>query len=843
MTARKALQFIEIDVDYCSLSYGVAPCTAAIPTTGTIKCFNTIATCQDSANFTNVPVTLRFAEASDYRPLDIDAIPTIAGVSFSPARINPGVDLGERATLRVSFKDQPHSDTGPGFDKYHATRGYDPYRQGSFWGKFRARQPYLRGRALRWYQGYADQDLADMEVRSFIIESFDGPGVDGIYTLNAIDPLKMLDGDRAQAPVVSSGRLSADLLAATTSATLVPAGIGNSEYAASGYLALGGNELVSFTRVGDALTIVRGQLNTTAVDHKGADRVQEVLRYVSADPADIIYDLMVNYAGVPSSYIPLTEWQAETAAFLRREYTATIAEPVGVAQLVAELMRDCGLSIWWDDLAAQMRLRVLRALPDTGVSFDDGTVLAGTFSRKEQPNKRISQFWTFYGQVNALKQLDSTENYRSVAATVDTTNETNYGSPAIKKVFSRWIAQGGLTAAQRVNDLQIGQYGTPPRLFSFSVMRDASDAPRLGNAYSLSWRTEQDATGADQVVPVQVVRVQPGKDRFMVEAEEVNFSSLDTDDLSNRQITVDYDAQNLNWRTLHDELYPDPVDGDTVTMIIEAAAHVGSASTTLPALTTGNWPSQSKTGLRTSGSPTLTGIADTTGLAIGQRVFGTGIPAGAKILSLVVNTSITLDMNATSGAGTSTTLTIWTVILNLINYGRIQGRGGLGGTGANGSGDVDGTDGLPGGVALEVLAPIELTDVDGEEFGGGGGGGGGPCRDPSDHKGGGGGGGAGDLGGDGGEGPGKGREGAAGTRDAGGAGGHGWTNNNYFSGPSDDSTRRGGNGGGPGLDGQNGQGSSDVGKGDGGAAGAAIDGISKVNTVGSSGDRRGGTIN
>ena len=64
-----------------------APCTAAIGVTGDIKCFNSIATCQDSANFNDVPATLRFAEASDYRPLDIDANPSIQSVSFTPARI------------------------------------------------------------------------------------------------------------------------------------------------------------------------------------------------------------------------------------------------------------------------------------------------------------------------------------------------------------------------------------------------------------------------------------------------------------------------------------------------------------------------------------------------------------------------------------------------------------------------------------------------------------------------------------------------------------------------------------------------------------------------------------
>lgn len=842
MTARSAVQFIELDISYCSLSYGVAPCTASIPSTGTAKCFNSVATCQDSANYAASTVTLRFTEANDFRPLDIEALPNIASADFTPAKINPGEDLGTRASLRITLKDHPHSDAGPGYDKYHAERGYEPFRQGSWAGKLRARQPYLRGREVRWYQGYSDQTLDEMELRTFIVESFDGPSVSGIYSLLAVDPLKMFDGDRALAPALSNGRLSADITSSATSATLVPSGIGSAEYAASGYLAIGGSEIVSFTRSGDALTIVRGQLGTPAAEHKAADRVQTVLRYASMDPADIIDDLASNYAGVPSDWVPLADWQAETAAYLRREYTATIAEPTPVNQLVAELQQQAGLSLWWDDLGAKLRLRVLRSMQSSALALDSSNVLKGSFSRKEQPDKRLSQVWVFYGQTNPLKGQEETENYRSVVGVADLVNEANYGSASVRKIFSRWIAPGGLTAAQRVGDLLIGRYGRPPREFSLATMRDAQENPELGAAYNLQWRTEQLADGSAETIQAQVLQLKPAKDKFEIIAEEIPLT-LDEEDLDNRQITVDFDALDLNMRSMHDALFPDPTDGMTVNFLIEEGVYVGASSTSIPALQTGTWPTKAVTGNRTSGSPTLTGIANTTGLVPGQLVTGTGIPAGSKILSIVTNTSITLDHNASSGSGTSTALTVYTVILNVIIRGFVYARGGTGGRGADGNGDHDGQNGGAGGTAFKVDYPLFLTDTDGTTGGGGGGGGGGPCRDANDHKGGGGGGGQGELGGDGGIGPGNGREGKAGSRTAAGVGGHGWTNNNFFAGPSDDGSRRGGNGGALGSAGQNGQGSSDLARGNGGAAGPSIDGISKVVTVGSAGTRLGSQIN
>ena len=58
-----------------------------------------------------------------------------------------------------------------------------------------------------------------------------------------------------------------------------------------------------------------------------------------------------------------------------------------------------------------------------------------------------------------------------------------------------------------------------------------------------------------------------------------------------------------------------------------------------------------ETGTLTSGTKTITGLASTAGLSIGQTVFGTGIPATAVIQTINSGTSIDININATaSGA-------------------------------------------------------------------------------------------------------------------------------------------------------------------------------------------------
>jgi hypothetical protein len=242
---KQALQFIEADLPYCANVYGTAPCTAAIGVTGAIKCVNSPRTCQDRAHYVEQGATLRFAVPTDYLPDSIECFPHIISISHTSQVVSLGKDLGQRAILEIVFADGPDTDTGAGFDKYLADRGYDPVRRGTLFGKMRARQPYLRGRPLRWINGYVGQALADMETRHFLIESFSGPDADGRYTIVATDVLIGAAGDRAQAPRMSEGYLIADITAVANSVTLAPAGIGAS-YPGEGYLNLGGNEIARY---------------------------------------------------------------------------------------------------------------------------------------------------------------------------------------------------------------------------------------------------------------------------------------------------------------------------------------------------------------------------------------------------------------------------------------------------------------------------------------------------------------------------------------------------------------------------------------------------------------------
>ena len=682
--------------------------------TGEIKCFNSNATCQDPTAFDPADVTWRFAKPVDYLPraIDIEA-PSIDSVAYTPATVSLGKNLGTRATLQVTFKDHPHSDTGEGYDKYLAERDYDPFLQGTFWGKFRARQPFMRGQSARFITGLVGQDIGQMETHHLIVNSIEGPTPDGKFSILAKDALKLADGDRAQCPALSTGFLQADITAVQTSAVLLPAGVGNAEYAASGFLNIGGNEVVSFTRAADTLTITRGQLGSTASTHKAQDRVQVVKRYAAADPADVLNDLLTNFAGMPAAYITVADWQAETAAFLGTLYTANICEPTSVAALISELIEQAGLVLWWDDIGEKIRLQVLRGITTDAATFTPENFIAGTLGIKEQPETRLSQVQTYFGQKDPTKPLSNLDNYRSTSLVIDEEAEADYGSAAIKTIVSRWIPEAGRTVADRLGAVILGRFRDGVRRLTFSTARYAGTDVELGRGYRLEAYCIQDPTGAQADMPLQVTRVNPTADRFVVEAEEMRFTASAVD-LTDRQIVYDANNANINLRSSHDSIYPPPVAGDTVTFTINSGVMISSSGAASIAVNAGSWPAGVTINLMFNGD--IRGAGGAAGVG-GNYFSGSG--AAGQAGGIAFYTRVPVNLSYPPGSK------IWA--------GGGGGGGGGGGETSNGGGGGGGGGGAGtvagGGAAGGFGANSGVTGSAGSSTGGGAAGSGGGLGD------------------------------------------------------------------------------------------------------------------
>lgn len=518
--------------------------------------------------------TFRFTYPS--AEIEHDAIPSLMSVSVTPQVVDPGVSLGVRASARVSIRDFQYPLAGTAYDA------------GSFFGKIRARKRSLQGFPLRILRGEAGQALEDMITEHYLIESL--ARADETITITAKDALKLADGDRAQAPAVSTGRLLDDIDEAATTLTLTPLGIGDVEYPAAGKVALGGKEICTFTRVADVLTITRHESGTEASDHDADEIVQRVLEYSAESPADIIYDLLVTYTDILASWLPLSEWQADIDMYVARLYSAEIAEPTPVKDLINELIVQAGLVMWSDEQAQQIRLRSLRPMSSARyITVDE--ILADSFRYAEQPASRISEVWTYFAQRNPLESLDETKNFRSALITLSP-DSGDYEQAAIRKVFSRWIALNNRPAASRLNDMLLSRYSDPPRKFSFTLFR-SSPRPLLGQAVNLGHWTLQDEDGAEITALAQITQIDPQEDRYVCDAQELTFKDVVDDDGAStleRVVIIDSSVLDVNLRTLHDSFYSPAESGDVVTCVIEASAVIGSASNEGRSFDVGDWP-------------------------------------------------------------------------------------------------------------------------------------------------------------------------------------------------------------------------------------------------------------
>ena len=570
---REPLILVQIDQDFCSLSYGVAPCTAD----GENKCFNTRKTCQDTENYDRSTLTLTFAQKRSNLPRDVNIIPSLVSVTTAPSTINPvnanrnRAPLGQRAVATLTFNDHPHSDLL--VDKYVAERDYKPYEKSTFWAKWLTRNPYYQNRALRIFEGYTGQDLGDMRVRHYLIDSVQGPDASGRVQVVAKDPLNLADKERSQVPEASPGRLDADINETVTQIDIAEAEL--TDYDAAGTVRVG-DELMTYTtraQVGDLVRlsgITRGSDGSIAEEHREEANVQRCKRYTDEPIHEVIYDLLTTFAKIPEDFIDKDAWDEEAEEFLIGfEVSAVLSRPTGVAGVLNELFDQVLAYIWWDEREQKIEFRSLRALPNSGTINDHANILADSFNLTTDPRQRFSQIWIYYNQRNAALPLDNESNYDElrIRADLEVESEDLYGESRIRKVFARWVQSDAqaIILSTRLLDLALDN---PKKL---RVQLDAKDRSFwTADVLTVGHRNLVDEFGDPTLERYQILsaeEVQPGEvveyelQSFAIPVLRVGFyteaDALDYDQYAEQQI----EEEKLSFYSDEDGLMADGTTG------------------------------------------------------------------------------------------------------------------------------------------------------------------------------------------------------------------------------------------------------------------------------------------
>lgn len=536
MWGERLATVVEIDIDTCTRTWGQGACTAAFGGGVVRKCYNSFPTCSAFQAFDKGVQTIRFC--NDTYPIKTDGyIPAIDGdvagseqeVNIAGYKSNIGA-LGVRASVKVTIKDFTDRDTLT--DKYWVERmsgvaqqngvGYDPMTRGTFWTKFKARNPNYAGRPLRVITGRVTADGAFVPVttRSYVMTEMVGPGNSGKVTINASDILSLASNDKAIAPLTSQGRLSADITATDTTFTLSPAGIGNSEYPASGFATIG-SEIVSFTRVNNTMTIVRGRRGTSAASHSANDTVQVAFTVDRVRADEVIRRLLVNYAKVPASYIPFSEWQAEFDRWgATMILSATICKPTGVSTLIGEI-NQLGITVWWDEVAQKIRIKLNHPPDQTPVEWSDRDNII-SIEQEDNDDERATRVVLWSVQIDPTKDLGK-ENFLRGYATVFVDGESPnfYNESRTKTIYTRWLNHGSDSAAKIITGRLLNRYKVAPTTYKVKV--DAKDNPSLADVVSLKSYVSTDITGLETPVLTQVFYRKDDKSGHTVEVRLQRF--------------------------------------------------------------------------------------------------------------------------------------------------------------------------------------------------------------------------------------------------------------------------------------------------------------------------------
>lgn len=536
---REPVQVVEIMQPICANTFGSAPCTA----TGSAdtKCYNTRATCQDTANFAldATPLSLFFVKGT-VGDLGISGansrylIPALVSVSTTPTRINiasadqDAKGIGNRAVCNIVIKDFQHTDRL--VDPYVDGRSWNPLSKGrgTFWTRWLVRNRYRQNIQINVYEGYSGQTLAAMKKRTYFLTKISGANEGGSITITGKDILHRLEERNAQAPKASPGELYEAIAADATKFDV--AGALTSDYASSGTLRIG-DELMTYNSVvqrGGNIRfrgVTRGTDNTTAQAHEATTAVQQCLRFDAVRPENAARDLIRDYADVASAWIPFSDWQTELGDFLPFHTVSTIiTEPTPVIDLVSELQEQCGFYLWWDEREREIKVRALSALQATPNTItDSANILPGSFAITEAPRERLSRVVVHYDMDDFVEPPDSYKAYVNtyVLANLEVEAEELYGESATKTIFARWLTKDifAKSAAKRI----LNRYVETPEKVKFRM--DAKDRDYwTGDYVRISHYLDRNQYGARRE-----------RDWLIISAEEVEYGH-----------TIEYEAQDVS---------------------------------------------------------------------------------------------------------------------------------------------------------------------------------------------------------------------------------------------------------------------------------------------------------
>lgn len=512
---RVLIEALELDLDRCSLTFGVLPCTAS-GAAGT-ECYNTFVSCQDKPNYARSSVTHVFISRGAPLPTGQLARPYVSRIDTSPTLVDPENGIARRALVTVSLLDETDSDVG--MDPYLATRTPP---EGSFFGRFLARNPNYVGRPARIKRGLFTPDAAgnvsyDLSAPEFVIEHYlidsvksDGRGA---YVITLKDRLKF--AERIKVPTPTKGKLAFVLGVNDLQLTLdVGQGL---EYPASGYVR-NGDEVIHYTsNVADVLSwpdgTYRAQFGTSAAEGKAGDGIQLCQVWIDERFNTVVHDLL-NLSDITDANIDLAQLVAEDDTWLGEKYriTTCLTDPEDVSTLLAELCKQSGGVLYVSPTENKIKYKVIgpKSPSETALRLltDEANAIEGKTALSILDNLRLNLAGIYFGLRSATVNKREAKNYAlppEIAIDVDARSANEYGDRRDEVEYSRWFGGNNVSAMRSLVSRRVLRRRDAPKELTISC--DPKDADIIeADLLDIETRHLQGVDGTPQRVRVLVTK-------------------------------------------------------------------------------------------------------------------------------------------------------------------------------------------------------------------------------------------------------------------------------------------------------------------------------------------------
>jgi hypothetical protein len=505
------------------------------------RCFYTMPTCQDRANFNagnTYEATPALRGIREYRfcrkdaPLPLageDIRPYITGLDWASQEIDPekSITKPERVGLRMD------DDNGPGlWDPVKSTDGAlvnTQLEQGSFWRRFMAihrfyANPECYAIVQRGFVADGMTEALYLQRGKYLIANME-IGSDGTVTVQCADRLKLLT-QKGPAKISTTNVLAAAITSAGATTIFVEDASEFTEPPADGAFAITiliGTEKMNVTGRDldlNTLTVTRGRWGTTATTHLIDAAITEVIEFGTerSNPSltpmgKNLIDCVIEAerrGGIPEEDIDVAGLEAqrdiwwpstvdtatgETSGTLLRR---TVTDPTNWETLITEL-REIGLL----DMFVGEDQRVTGsmfapALPTVTLATltDDENFLADSVSVDDNNESRVTRVAVAFDLINGEKG-DEVGHYLAGQVRVEPELEAREGGgeKRLKLILSKWIQPGDTATASKAAAHVLGRYRNGVRRLKATVeLKD--DDKKCGDSVLVTTRHLQTPTGA-----------------------------------------------------------------------------------------------------------------------------------------------------------------------------------------------------------------------------------------------------------------------------------------------------------------------------------------------------------